>query len=184
MYFSYLLLPPVPANFFSECLKKISLIDSDPRINEINKFRGPENRATILPKIVNEWLRENIYDQIFNDPDAARNGLLNVTTYKDHWENKNWWGMHTKHVDVGRSYALNYYFDTGGSNTIIRWHDDKNIVAEVGPIRTHQWCILKTDILHSVKGIEPGKTRYFISIDINDLAYEKISIIVDNKSKI
>lgn len=184
MYFSYLTLPAVPENFFLQCLEKTKLIDSDPTLDAINKYRGPENRATILPLNVNEWLRSNIYAKIFNDTEDVKNGLFNVTSYKDHWENKNWWGMHTKHIDIGRIYALNYYFQTGGKDTRIRWHEEKTIIAETDPIQCNRWCILKTDIYHSVKGIEPGNKRYFISIGINEFPTDKIKMLIDNTTVI
>ena len=176
MYFSYLNLPHVPTDFFPECLEKTKLIGVDPRINDLNKHRGPMNKATILPSSVNNWLSTNISGKIFNKNKIY--ALLNVTIYQNFWKRETW-GTHPKHVDVGRDWAMNYYFTTGGDNTKIMWYADKEIVAETDPIIAGKWCLLRVNIPHSVKNIEHAQTRYFISVDIDNNNISDLEQFID-----
>lgn len=167
MYFCYLNLPEIPQDFFYDCLEKTKLIGIDPRINALNEHRGPMNRATVLPDNLLEWLKDNITTALYSDNnDQKPSALLNVTIYQKFWKRQETWGTHPKHIDVGRNWALNYYFTTGGTDTRIMWHKEDQIVAEAGPILPTRWCLLKTDIHHSVKHIEPDQTRYFVSVDV------------------
>lgn len=169
MYFSYLNLPKIPENFFDDCLEKTKLIGTDRKINNLNLYRGPMNRATILPDNLLEWINDNIAIHLHAEGNRKKPyALLNVTTYQKFYKRQEAWGTHPKHVDVGRIWALNYYFTTGGTDTRIIWYKKSEIIAEAGPILPLNWCLLKTDIPHSVKNIEPDQTRYFVSIDINE----------------
>lgn len=169
MYFCYLNLPSIPENFFNDCLEKTKLIGIDPKVNSFNLYRAPMNRATVLPDNLLEWINDNIMARLYAKGNRKKhNALLNITTYQKFYSRQETWGTHPRHIDVGRTGALNYYFTTGGTDTRIMWHNKSEIIAEAGPILPLKWCLLKTDILHSVKNIEPGQTRYFVSIDIND----------------
>ena len=183
MYFSYLHLPPIPAEFFEPCLENVKLIGVEPRLEKINNYRGPMNKATVLPREVNNWLIENIVLPLFGHvPQELKLNLLNVTTYQKLWKREETWGTHPKHVDVDRCWALNYYFTTGGENTTIRWYDNDNIVAETPPIESNRWCLLKVDQLHDVRGIEEGQTRYFITMNIFSKNIDQIEPAIDQNT--
>lgn len=177
MRFSYLNLPKLPEEFFPLCLENTKYIDNDPRLDPINKYRGSMNRATFLPKVVINWITENILEPNFDQiSETMKSMLLNVTVYQNTWKRPETWGTHPKHVDVGRDYALNYYFTTGGSNTSIRWYDStEQVIAETGSIVPNQWMLLKVDELHDVRGIEPDQTRYFITLNVSSKDIENFN---------
>lgn len=183
MYFSYLHLPPIPAEFFEPCLENVKLIGVEPRLEKINNYRGPMNRATVLPREVNSWLIENIVFPLFGHvPQELRLNLLNVTTYQKLWKREETWGTHPKHIDKGRQWALNYYFTAGGENTTIRWYEDDNVVAETLSIESNRWCLLKVDQLHDVRGIEEDQIRYFITMDILSENVDCIKSVIDQNT--
>jgi hypothetical protein len=183
MYFSYLSLPRLPEEFFNLCLENVKLIGVDPRLENVNSYRGPMNRATFIPEECNRWIIKNIVFPLYGSvPDSLRLHLLNVTTYQKLWKKEETWGTHPKHVDKGRHWALNYYFTTGGDNTTIRWYRDDNIVAETLPIEPNKWCLLKVDQLHDVRGIEEGQIRYFLTLDIVDNNIENFNPYLDQKT--
>jgi hypothetical protein len=186
MYFSYLTLPPIPSDFFQLCLENTKYIDKDPRLDSINNYRGPMNRATFLPRAVSNWLVKNIVEQVYpNDiPNELKSTLLNVTTYQKLWKNEDTWGTHPKHVDVGRNWALNYYFDTGGNNTSIRWYNEDTVVAETLSIESNRWCLLKVNQHHDVRGIEEGKIRYFITMNIVSENIDNFKSVIDQSTVI
>lgn len=177
MYFTYLSLPLIPQNFFDDCIENTKLIGKDPKINSLNLYRSPVNRATSLPVHLVEWLNFNIVDCLSESNKSNLKALFNITTYQKLRPNKEYWGIHPKHIDVGRSYALNYYFTTGGSDTRILWYDNNITVSP--PIFPNRWCLLKTDIPHSVKNIEEEQIRYFISIDIEIDSIELLEKFID-----
>lgn len=180
MYFSYLALPTLPDTFYAKCLENVKLIGTDPRLEAINNYRGPMNRATFLPYEVNMWIIEKIILPLFGHvPKECKINYLNVTTYQKLWKREETWGTHPKHVDIGRSWALNYYFDTGGDNTTIRWYENDTIVAETRPIKTNQWCLLKVNQYHDVRGIEENKIRYFITLSIAEDNIDNIKSLID-----
>ena len=79
MYFSYLYLPKLPEEFFGQCLENVKLIGVEPRLETINNYRGPMNRATILPREVDSWLIENIVVPLYGCvPQELKLNLLNV----------------------------------------------------------------------------------------------------------
>ncbi len=180
MYFAYLTLPTIPEKFFDQCMENVKLIGVDPRLENLNSYRGPMNRATFLPKEVNSWLVKNIVSPLHSViPDELKSTLLNVTTYQKLWKREETWGTHPKHVDVGRNWALNYYFTTGGSNTTIRWYDDDKIVAETLPIEANRWCLLKVNQQHDVRGIEENHIRYFITMNIVAENIDNFKTVID-----
>lgn len=185
MYFSYLSLPKLPEEFFEQCLENVKLIGVESRLDHINNYRGPMNRATILPKEVDAWLIKNIVLPLYGQvPQELKLNLLNVTTYQRLWKKEETWGTHPKHTDKGRNWALNYYFTTGGKDTTIRWYEDDTVVAETLPIETNRWCLLKVDQLHDVRGIEEGQTRYFITMNILSENLERIKSVIDQNTMI
>jgi hypothetical protein len=180
MYFSYLNLPALPDDFKEKCYGNIKYIGVDPRLAKTNSERGIMNKATFLPIVVNDWLKENIIIPIFGSirPEQRQN-LLNVTSYAANpTGNSRLDGSHTQHVDRERNYALNYYFDAGGENTSIKWYSDftKNggeEIAVCNNLQINRWCLLYVNpIVHAVRNIEPGRSRVFISIafDAGDLS--------------
>jgi len=122
MYFSYLNLPKVPAEFVQPCIDNLSLIGNDPRLEKHNQYRGAMNKATFLPKDLSIWLVEKIARPYFpSHIESIKNSMLNITTYDESsFKDPNWYGSHGRHKDVGRNYALNYYFSLGGSDTKIQ----------------------------------------------------------------
>lgn len=168
MLFSYLNLPKIPDDFIKPCYSKLELIDVDPSLEHLNSFRSPMNRGTYIPEYVNLWLLENISTK-FHGVDGLKGGFLNRTIYID--------GTHQKHVDKGRDYALNYYFDTGGDHTNINWFDDSGKISYTETnIRTGVWALLKVcPEMHEVTGIEPGRSRIFISMSLRTAHLEKFN---------
>lgn len=162
MYFTYLDLPAIPEEFIGLCIKNIELIGTDPSLEKWNNFRQDMNRATWCPRHVINWLIENIKGK-FPDLNGLDFAFLNVTTYIN--------GKHPKHVDIGRNYALNYYFDTGGTHTNVTWFDaDRETVLHLErDIQPNRWALLKVNpTVHEVDGIEPGRRRVFISMSIEE----------------
>jgi hypothetical protein len=143
------------------------------------------NKATFLPKDLNRWLAENIIFPLYGRvPKELQLNLLNVTTYQKLWKREETWGTHPKHIDKGRSWALNYYFTTGGENTSIRWYEEDDVVAETPPIETNRWCLLKVNQLHDVRGIEENQTRYFVTLNISEEDGERFKSVIDQNTVI
>jgi hypothetical protein len=185
MYFSYLSLPRLPKQFFARCLENVKLIGVDPRLENVNSYRGVMNRATFVPEECNLWIIKNIVFPIYGSvPASLRLNLLNVTTYQKVKPLEETWGTHPKHIDKGRNWALNYYFSTGGDNTSIRWYENGSVAAETSPIETDRWCLLRVNQLHDVRGIEEGQVRYFITMDITDDNIENFKPYVDKSTVI
>jgi hypothetical protein len=162
MYFSYLNLPSLPEEFVEPCIKNLEFIGIDPRLEQYNFYRQEMNRATYCPRYVIDWLIKNIKDK-FPEVDGLNFAFLNITTYLN--------GYHPKHVDIGRSYALNYYINTGGTHTNITWFADdrETILHTEHDIQPNRWALLKVNpVIHEVDGIEPEKRRIFISMSINE----------------
>lgn len=169
MIFAYLNLPPFPDDLIPACLKNIDLIDKDPILYEkINKTRGASNYGTWLPKEANEWLITNIVQPYFSPVrPEMQESLLGVTYYARHPSDPELNGQQGQHIDIGRNWAINYVFDTGGTNVVTRWFDeDKNFIAS-RIIKPKQWCLLKVDMLHSVRKIDLGRLRTFISMSVS-----------------
>lgn len=175
MYFAYLTFPPFPEALIPACMENIKLIDTDPRLIPLNQFRGKMNRATILPKETDEWLVDNIAKKLFDVvPEEMKRNLLNYTVYQNYWKREETWGTHPKHVDIGRNWAINYYITTGGTDTRISWYKDDILVTETQAIEPGRWCLLKTDEMHAVRGIEPEYARYFLTVSLNVDSLDRI----------
>ena len=170
MYFSYLDLPPIPQEYISLCYKNLDLIDVDPRLEELNSYRGSMNRATYVPVVVKEWIKQNILMPIFNS--SNHDMLLNITRYRIHPTDPSRNGTHGEHIDKERNFAINYYFDLGGEDTCVKWYSDftKNGGREIAitkKLYPEKWCLLYVNpIVHSVSNIEPNRNRIFISIAV------------------
>jgi len=184
MYLAKLNLPQIPEEYIPSCLANIPLIGTDPRLEKINEYRGPANKATVIPKFVKKWLQENIFVPNFSPvPDEMINPMLNVTKYSEHLEDPDWYGAHGKHIDVGRNYALNYYFDLGGERTKIQWwSDDKLTLLAETSIQPFQWYLLKVNTVHAVRNIEKDKLRIFISTGYNGNDFLIFNNVIDYSS--
>lgn len=176
MYFAYLTLPKIPNQFIESCYKNIQLIDVDPRLDSINAPRGEMNRGTFIPKSLMLWIVENIAVPYFPDQvENLKKSLITVTKYsKANFKDPAWYGSHGRHVDIGRHYALNYYFDLGGTNTRIEWYADnsKTLLAQKENLLPYRWTLLKVNpTIHAVRNIEQDGLRVCISlgIKINDM---------------
>jgi hypothetical protein len=168
MLFAYLNLPKIPDEFISACLENLKLIGSDPRLIPINEYRGPMNRATFLPTKVSTWLVKNIVNPYFKTTMLDNNMLLNITRYTNHHPDPTNWGNHGRHVDVGRNYALNYYFETGGPDARTLWyHNDEKKPYAKTIIEPKRWALLKVNPeMHGVRGIQPNTQRVFVSMGL------------------
>lgn len=161
-------LPKIPNDFIPILLDSFEYTSTDvKKSNQYNRFRQVMNRAAPFPNEIHNWIRKNIYLPYFSIEDIEKtvtesNNLINVTSHVDGYE-----GKHPIHVDISRNYALNYYWDTGGSNTKITWFGDdkKTIIYESEPILTEVWYLLKVrPDFHEVSGIESGKKRMFLTL--------------------
>lgn len=114
MYFGYLNLPLPPRPLLLDSLPNLDLIDVDPRLDEINAGRAPNNRSTGLNQGLKDWLSTHIFSQFQRDDVDIIPPLLSRTTTVDHPDDI-WKNSHTRHVDIGRNYAVNYYMQTGAA---------------------------------------------------------------------
>jgi hypothetical protein len=150
-------------------MENLSLIGKDSRLEKHNQYRGVMNKATFLPRNLSMWLVEQIGNPFFpSQIESIKNSMLNITTYDEtSFTNPDWSGSHGRHRDVGRNYALNYYFSLGGPHTKIQWFSDdhKNILAEANPT-AERWVLLKVDTIHAVRQIEPEEQRVFVSVGL------------------
>ena len=170
MIFSYIDLPKFPTELISGCMENIDLIDNDPTLSPINDPRGPANSATWMTDEANEWIVKNISKPFFpNNTKYHRKNLMNVSFYAKRQGKPQYNGNQGKHRDIGRLYALNYYFTLGGDDVITKWYDDNETLLHEENIEPFRWCILKVDGLHSVTNIKIGQLRTFISLNINNL---------------
>ena len=169
MVFTYLTLPMFPSNLIPACLENMNLIDKDSTLFEtVNKNRGPANYGTWLTEDANQWLLDHIAIPYFSPlrPEMKRS-LLNVTFYAKNKEKPEFNGQQGPHRDIGRNWALNYIFDTGGDNVTTRWYDDNKCAIAETVIQPNRWCLLKVDNLHAVKNLKLGRLRTFISMDLS-----------------
>lgn len=159
-------LPKLPEHFIpklEECLTHVE----DDKLYLFNRYRQAMNRAAPIPEEVEEWINLNIYKPYFSeeqlkDTVTLKNNLINQTKYMREHD-----GKHPIHVDLGRNYALNYYWNTGGDNTKVVWFDSdkKTVIYESEPIESGVWYLLKVKPeFHEVRGIDPGATRLFLTL--------------------
>jgi hypothetical protein len=67
------------------------------------------------------------------------------------------------HVDIGRSQAINYIIDAGGSDVKTTWYkDDKTTKILEKVFKPNCWHSIKTDIHHGVSNIKTR--RYAITV--------------------
>lgn len=68
-----------------------------------------------------------------------------------------------QHTDIGTKVKLIYFVDTGGDNVFTEFHsDDNKQILQSVKLDSHKWYALKTDVNHSVRGVEKSKTRFSI----------------------
>lgn len=165
MLFSYLNLPKIPTELEQLCLTNIDLIDSDSKLNELNKLEGIGHSITYLPPSVKSWLLKNIIIPNFNPVPAemVSRSVLHVSHYIKHSEGT---GVHPAHVDYGRNYALNYVINTGGDKVVTYWTDvNKEHITFETEIEPHRWHVIRVNPdWHGVRGIRVGKLRTIVSI--------------------
>lgn len=184
MIFAYLNLPKFPDVMVNDCLKNIDIIDNDPVLYEtVNKSRGPSNYGTWVTKEADTWLTTNIAKAYFDPvPTEMHLNLLNVTFYTKNPNKPHLNGQQGPHKDIGRIWALNYYFTLGGEEVKTKWYDDEKNTLKTVYIEPFRWCILRVDRLHSVQGIRIGQLRTFLSMSINkneDYILEKLGNVIE-----
>ena len=58
----------------------------------------------------------------------------------------------TPHTDLGRKFAYNYLFLTGGDDVKTRWYDNEKVIYEVtAPLYT--WHRIQVDVTHDISEI-------------------------------
>lgn len=118
----------------------------------------------VLPAPVISWIKQNI--QVPSDliDDDFRIHIIHP-------------GLRI-HSDYGRSWALNYLLDAGGSLSESVWYDDTKttkLYGEIIPPRT--WHIFNTEFQHTVENIDVDKLRIAITVTYEKkLMPEKIKI--------
>jgi len=104
-------------------------------------------------------------------------------------------GRHVVHTDVTRVYALNYLINTGGSNVVTSWYQERGMPLRRPKTLDHRgmqsdtgavdyanldclasvqfaagvWALIATDILHDVQGIETTRNAITVSIGPDEL---------------
>jgi hypothetical protein len=71
------------------------------------------------------------------------------------------------HVDNFRKECYNYIIDCGGDNVYTNFYDEDKVTLlhqEVIPART--WHKLNVSVNHNVTGIEPGRSRFALTIAV------------------
>jgi hypothetical protein len=131
--------------------------------------------ADIESQDLKDWLLENI---TFPGQNNSFQQLRCQSTHLTHCEM-------IPHVDMERTYAFNYYIDTGGENTYTTWYKEKNqpLIRKVRPpiykyptvegeidyanltelyklqVIPNIWYWLRTDVVHGVKNLT-GVRKY------------------------
>lgn len=67
------------------------------------------------------------------------------------------------HRDIGTLTKLVYLLDTGGDNVETVFYNDDGTEQYSINIQQHRWHVLQADKLHSVRGIDPNRTRFSIT---------------------
>ena len=71
------------------------------------------------------------------------------------------------HKDLGTVCKLNYILDPGGDNVLTEWYeDDQKTLLQSCVIDPGRWHIFKADSYHTVKNLQPGRTRFAITARI------------------
>jgi hypothetical protein len=150
MYIDFIDLPSVP----EELLESITQIMTKPTIVILSYEGKPVSIESIQRKKVsdqlNEWLQS-----VCNFSVVSQYLLLNSNS--------------PIHRDPRiRPRAYNYLLDTGGSNVITTVYDNDQTILKSMVIPSKTWYCLETGRLHGVQGIEPGRWRIVLSINIKD----------------
>lgn len=83
------------------------------------------------------------------------------------------------HKDVGRTFALNYIIDPGGDNVLTHFYDQSKELIESIHIPSKTFHMLRTQVYHSVSGLDPDKQRIALSVSFDtkwapkNLRYER-----------
>ena len=139
--FKYIDLPPVPVFL----IEPINDILAKPVLDTGSKFGYFQSKK--VKNELEDWVRQNISKEGFIQYQIIMDGIK-------------------RHIDGGnRKTALNYILQTGGKEVYTTHHYPDGSLMQAVNIQPFRWHLLKTDILHTVSGIESA--RVSIGIGVN-----------------
>jgi hypothetical protein len=139
-----------------------------------------------LPKIPDSILDglNRDYSEYYHASSAVT-GSNQINTYSDsfnteinQWCQKNisehlYWGFMIMqrdlgpHVDVKTKIKLTYVIDPGGNNVTTEFYEnDRSTLLESIVIQPGRWHIFRSDMVHAVRGIEPGQVRFSLTASV------------------
>lgn len=140
-YYRYINLPPIPDSVVSTIEMDFGKYEKKDQGNHGDSYKWSDSFNTEI----NRWCQENICNEMWWAFQFIKDDL----------------GIHK---DIVTKYKFVYLLDTGGNNVITEWFDDdKTTVVDSVVLEPQRWHILKVDTWHSVRGIDPGATRYSVT---------------------
>lgn len=138
-YYRYLNLPSIPKTIIDELT-----LDFD-RYREHGHNAGVYTWSDSFNETIDKWCKENICNEMY-------------------WAFQIISGDLGIHKDKVTQIKFCYLIEPAGSNVVTEWYaDDQTTVVDSVVFEPHRWAVLKVDEYHSVKNIEPGKTRFAIT---------------------
>lgn len=144
----YLNLPDIP----EEIIKNLNYNFDEYRMRFTYKNY---NWSDSFNKELDEWCKEHICDSIY-------------------WAWQIMFGDVVIHRDKGNNTKFSYIIDPGGTNVITDFYTDvvpdggdpykcRPFVTDSYVIESRKWHIMKTDIPHSVRNLDPGRVRFSVT---------------------
>lgn len=186
-YFSYLNFPKIPDEFIPSILDQKNLAYSE-KYYATNEKEVYGSRVAHVPISVELWIKRHIFRKLKPKNLTANHIMIHVSEYIEYNATHNLWDYDTErrrtksvgivpmHKDWSRWYPVNYVIDTGGTNVVTSWYDDKKKLLESHTIEPFRWHVLAGKVYHGVQGIKPGRERILISINWDPDNPESFSI--------
>jgi hypothetical protein len=140
--YRYLNLPQIPNELISNLNRDFDTYETSwsPRPEKGNYFKS----KTGIDKI-SEWCKNNVCESA-------------------HWDFQIIKGDMPIHTDAVTVSKLMYLIDTGGDNVVSEFYNsDKTELLESVVYEKNKWILLRVDIPHRVKNINPGSVRFSIT---------------------
>jgi hypothetical protein len=137
-YYRYVNLPQIPQSVIDQVNFNFDEYGEE-------KDKGIYTWSDSFNASVNEWCQKNICAEMYWGFQIIRGDL----------------GLHKDNVTLTK---FCYLLDTGGNNVVTEFfEDDRTTLVDSVVLKPHQWHILKVDSFHSVRGVDPGRTRFSIT---------------------
>lgn len=139
MYARYLNLPRLPENILSRINFNFHEYTKGTK-STTNRYLWSDQHNSVI----NEWCQKNVSSSVYYAFQIM--GDLDL------------------HKDNGTKTKLCYLLQAGGDNVYTDFYDDtKTKILQSIKLETHRWHILKTDVYHLVRGVDPQNTRFSIT---------------------